>query len=743
MAQEGGQAMNKNSKIPVKNSTVIALLSFALFLVLFYWKVLFEGNVFVFVDASRFFFPIWKWGSAVFNQGLIPLWNPDAQFGTPYLADPQTACAYPPVFLFYSWFNPINAFSALILFHHLWAMTGFWFLSRGQAYSAKISFWGSLVFGFSLHLVCASWTPVAMMTISWVPWVFFSAERLYQKKAGGLLFLSFAWAMQLSAGYPVLVYLTGLALVGQLGWQSYKDLRWKENLLLGWVGGLGLSAVIATLYNLVWGLPFLEFLKNSNYQNGSSRFQDLGFINLATFLDPFILGHPLAGNYQGPHYWVATFFVGLPTLCLLVWGWVNRIYQKNTPWLLLLFLVLSLGSHLKVGEWLKLILPGYALVIHSGFWISLAILWVILLAMEALAFLMTKPQLQRGAVSWVGIAAGIYAITFFIKNQYFSGFFGVSLVLMLAAFWIQNKNLKWLAVLGALGLSLFPAAYSLNITMDRSYYEKPPLVMSQFNHPGRLFFSPVLLGSAVKLQGQTMNDAYQNAKQNVYPNWPLAYGLQEVPIYNTLQLSDSFAWTFQAFQHSLKESRKAIDLLGIRYLFGSSGFKDFKKIEQTGGNAEVFENPNAFPNWFSVTRAVAAGPMVNDDFIKADQDNMDYGKVCFVGNPAQAGNYQKRQVSEISRTTNSVVLSASGKGRALLVSSETEAPGWKVWAEGKPKSVEKVNDAFRGVVLEDGESSAVFKYEPLSFRLGLFFTLLICALWMGLLGSWIKILEKH
>ena len=456
-----------------------------------------------------------------------------------------------------------------------------------------------------------------------------------------------------------------------------------------------------------------------------------------------MLGHPLAGNYQGPHYWVATFFVGLPTLCLLVWGLVNRVYQKNTPWLLLLFLVLSLGSNLKIGEWLKLILPGYALVIHSGFWISLAILWVILLAMEALAFLMTKPQLQRGAVSWVGIAAGIYAITFFIKNQYFSGFFGVSLALMLSAFWIQNKNLKWLAVLGALGLSLFPAAYSLNITMNRSYYEKPPLVMSQFNHPGRLFFSPVLLGSAVKLRGQTMNDAYENAKQNVYPNWPLAYGLQEVPIYNTLQLSDSFAWTFQAFQHSLKESRKAIDLLGIRYLFGSSGFKDFKKIEQTGGNAEVFENPNAFPNWFSVTRAVAAGPMVNDDFIKADQDNMDYGKVCFVGNPAQAGNYQKRQVSEISRTTNSVVLSASGKGRALLVSSETEAPGWKVWAEGKPKSVEKVNDAFRGVVLEDGESSAVFKYEPLSFRLGLFFTLLICALWMGLLGSWIKILEKH
>jgi hypothetical protein len=716
-----------------KNSSFTAIFLFALLLAVFYWKVLFVGNVFVFVDASRFFYPIWKWGASVLNQGLIPLWNQDAQFGTPYLADPQTACAYPPVFLFYSWLNPINAFSALVLFHHLWAMTGFWFLAKAQGYSAKISFWGSLVFGFSLHLVCSSWTPVALMTISWVPWVFFSAERLYQKKSGGVLFLSFAWAMQLSAGYPVLVYLTGLALVCQLGWKS-----WKEKRPLNWIVGLGLSAVIAAVYNLIWGLPFLEFLKNSNYQNGSSRFQDLGFINLATFLDPFILGHPLAGNYQGPHYWVATFFVGLPTLCLLVWGLMNRIYQKNEPWLLLLFLVLSLGSNLKVGEGLKMILPGYALVIHSGFWISLVILWVVLLAMDALAHLMEKPKLQTGALAWIGVTAGVYGIAFLMKSDRFSGFFWVSFALLMAAFWIQNKSLKWLAVLGALGLSLIPAAYSLNITLDRSYYEKPSLVLSQLDQPGRLFFSPVLLGGAVKLQGQTMNDAYENAKQNLYPNWPLAYGKEEVPIYNTLQLSDSFAWTFQVFQNSLKESRKAIDLLGIRYLFGSSGFKDLKEIKPSGGSAKVFENLNSFPKWFSVSQAIEAGPTANDDFIKADHGNLNYANVCFVDSRAQVGSYEKRQVVEVRRTTNSVVLFAEGKGKALLVSSETEAPGWKVWAGGKLKPVEKVNDAFRGVVLEDGESNVVFKYEPLSFRLGLFFSLLICAMWACLLGGWIK-----
>src|SRR5665213_1770040 len=463
VAEKDGKTLKKFIN---QYSSLIAIPLFALLLAVFYWKVLFQGNVFAFVDASRFFYPIWKWGADVLHQGLIPLWNPDAQFGTPYLADPQMACAYPPIFLFYSWFNPIDAFSALVLFHHLWAMTGFWFLSRGQGYSSKVSFWGSLALGFSLHVVCSSWTPVALMTISWVPWVFFSAERLFQKKPGGVLFLSFAWAMQLSAGYPVLVYLTGLALVGQWGWQSWKSFRREEKISLNGIEGMGLAAFIAFLYNLVWGLPFLEFLKNSNYQNGSSRFQDLSWINLATFFDPFILGHPLAGNYQGPHYWVATFFVGLPTLCLLGWGLVNRVYQKNTPWLLLLFLVLSLGANLKLAEWLKSFLPGYALVIHSGFWISLVILWVILLAMEALACLIEKPKLHNGVIAW-GAVAGVYGAAFLVKSADINGFFWLSFILTLAAFWIRSEIGKWAALLGALGLSLLPAAYSVNMTMDR------------------------------------------------------------------------------------------------------------------------------------------------------------------------------------------------------------------------------------------------------------------------------------
>jgi hypothetical protein len=206
-----------------------------------------------------------------------------------------------------------------------------------------------------------------------------------------------------------------------------------------------------------------------------------------------------------------------------------------------------------------------------------------------------------------------------------------------------------------------------------------------------------------------------------------------VQIYNTLQLDDSFVWTYQVFQQSLNQSRKALNFLGIRYVFGPSHFGDLKEIAQPPGAVKVFENLNSMPRWFSLSQAVAAGATTGEDFIKADQNHFDFARMGFAENISSVGNYQNRKVTELNRTPNSVQFSALGKGGALIASSETEGPGWKVWVDGKEKPVEKMNHTFRGVVLKDGEEKVVFKYEPLSFRLGLFCSLLICGLWLGLL----------
>jgi hypothetical protein len=738
---------------PADHSHWMAGLFFVSLILLFYWKVIFGHSIFVFVDASRFFYPLWKWGADVLKQGTIPLWNPDAQFGTPYFADPQMAYAYPPVIFFYSLLNPVNAFAALIILHHLWALLGFWFFARGQGFSGKASIIGSLIFGFSLHVVCSSWTPVALMTISWVPWVFASAEKVFQGKGGGLFFLSFTWAMQLAAGYPVLTYLTGLALGLHYSWKTWwHNDSFHHHLLsfvlgpqkprgihkpgmepssqkVDWIGWFGLAAALAAAYNAVWGLPFIEFFKQSNYQKGASHFHELNWQDLATAFSPFVQGHPLLSNYHGPHYWVSTYFIGLPALCLILWGGMRLVYEKTSWGIFPLLLVLTCGG-LGIGEALKAILPGYTLVIHSGFWISLLLLWAAWLAMESAEGFLTAPR--NRILTWLFPAVLVYGISFFIARPQVPEVFWASLLLLAAAVFFQSAGTRWLFLLTALGLSLGTSASSLNILLDRSYYEAPPNLLPRLSQGGRLFFSPPLMGEAARLQGESMSQAYDMAKQKLYPNWPLAYGLEEAPLYNTFQLSDSFAWTFQAFQISLDHSRELLDYLNIRYVFGKSEFHDLKQIQGPDSLVPVSENPNPLPKWYSVGKALP-GASLQDVFARAEGNPIDYRKECYIADPSKAGSYELRQVSGIRPFSNGVEMEAQGKGKALIISSETDYPGWKARVVNEEKPVEQINHSFRGIVLNEGETHVFFKYEPLTFRVGLFISLLACGLWTGLL----------
>ncbi len=709
--------------------------SLALLVTLFYWKVIFGNSIFVFVDASRFFYPLWKWGGEVLKQGWIPLWNPDAQFGTPYFADPQMAYAYPPVPFFYLLFSPLAAFAALTILHHFWALFGFWVFARHQGFSAKASFLGSFVFGFSLHVVCSSWTPVALMTISWIPWIFFAVEKVYRGEKNGFLFLSIAWAMQFAAGYPVLTYLTTLAVFMELVWKIFRQTPNRTGWLWNRMGVLIGSGAVALAYNMVWGLPFAELFKLSNYEKGASRFQDLDWLDFGTFLSPFDQGHPLLPGYHGPHYWVSTYFVGLPTLCLLLWGALRLAYRK-TPWSLLpLLLALSLGV-LGFSPFLRVFFPGYSLVIHSGYWLALIVFWMAWLAMESLEVFLDETLSVRNSLLWGGLVAVVFLASFLVSDSTHAPFsaltFGGSLALAASAFLSRHPWFRWGFLALALALSLGTAASSINILLDKSYYEIPPSTLGLLAKPGRIFFTPPLLKEAVILQGDNMEEAYDAAKEKMYPNWPLAFGREEVPIYNTLTLKDSFAWTFDAFRYSRHHSRKVLDYLGIRYVFGKNNFSDFKKISPSGNMVDISENPSPMPEWFSAQEAVGGGASLGADFLMADKSGMDYAKTCIVNDPALAGRYAKRKVESQSQGPDHFWITAEGNGKAMVASSETAYPGWRAEVNGKDREVETINHSFRGVVLNDGETQANFAFEPVTFRLGLFCSLVVCGLWLGI-----------
>jgi uncharacterized membrane protein YfhO len=69
------------------------------------------------------------------------------------------------------------------------------------------------------------------------------------------------------------------------------------------------------------------------------------------------------------------------------------------------------------------------------------------------------------------------------------------------------------------------------------------------------------------------------------------------------------------------------------------------------------------------------------------------------------------------------------RNESWLVWNEAYTPGWRAWMDGKPASIERAFGFFMAVnAPSGGKHSIEFRYEPVSYRLGLFISLF--SLWL-------------
>jgi hypothetical protein len=93
-----------------------------------------------------------------------------------------------------------------------------------------------------------------------------------------------------------------------------------------------------------------------------------------------------------------------------------------------------------------------------------------------------------------------------------------------------------------------------------------------------------------------------------------------------------------------------------------------------------------------------------------------------VGEGLVAPGHDDVQITEYR--LNSITLDASLDADGFLVTSEIHYPGWKAYVDGGESRIYKANYVFRAVYLTPGSHTIVFKYEPLSFKIGLCVSLL-------------------
>ena len=76
---------------------------------------------------------------------------------------------------------------------------------------------------------------------------------------------------------------------------------------------------------------------------------------------------------------------------------------------------------------------------------------------------------------------------------------------------------------------------------------------------------------------------------------------------------------------------------------------------------------------------------------------------------------------------NAVQIAVSLDWDGFLVLSDTYYPGWRAYVDGEEKEILRANYAFRALPLESGQHTVLFKYEPLSFKVGLAISLITWA----------------
>ena len=170
------------------------------------------------------------------------------------------------------------------------------------------------------------------------------------------------------------------------------------------------------------------------------------------------------------------------------------------------------------------------------------------------------------------------------------------------------------------------------------------------------------------------------------------------------------------------------DLLGVRWIVG---------------NGKIRRNPGALPRAFivhaieyyedqEILRRITLGESDLRSVALVDVGKL--GKLDAWQSPSTMKPAVRDLVSISGYTNNSVALRIAAAKPGVLVLTDQYYPGWTAKLDGKPIHIERVDYAFRGVVVLPGEHTVTFTYSPQPFKSGLKYaaTALIYLIFMGI-----------
>jgi hypothetical protein len=666
---------------------------------LLFWVVRLWGRMPALMDTLEYVFPEKWFNVESFQKGLIPLWNPYIACGTPHVANFQSAAFY-PFFWIWNLTGLTNWIFVMVFAHALLAAIGFYFWMRSFQLEKGLAVLCAITFSGSAYLTYLWGFPTHLASLAWIPWVFWiSNELLESSSLGKWSILAVFWAFQILAGYPIFTF---YALVFWLVFLTAK-LGFKAKL---WIGFLGAWVLALTLTACQW-LPFLDLLGYMHRESWGENLYNLKWSEYLTLLAPDALGVPGSADYKGdyPNFIFGNFYLGLVPLFLLVWSFREQkgklnFWQKS----LLFWFLFPLGCHFLIWNFLP-----------NGLWdkleVSKSSFLFVFCAITALGLYLNQPSPGSSKKSWIQKFARVFI-----------------------ALWVLD-----------LVLVPFRIVHPVPDPYQNTEVQAIASRVKQMVGEGRLV--------SLKAEGQSYSpsvidysSSFQQTAERMTQNTNVVWGIKSAEGHLTTVV-DGFQNLSQYLREGFPYDGRILDAAGVNTILTPKPLSAFKyQTIQQDERLYLVHNAGAMPmEWQTekqklfASRADIFNNLLNPKTFLEDETDFDLqpnGQMTSLASTTQHENPVAGSPCEFQ-------FRVSPNASQYFILDECYAPGWHAWVDGQPTPVLRAEGFLMAVALgPNGSHEVSFQYSPISFRLGLFVTLIALA-FFGFLGFKAKACNHH
>jgi len=778
----------------------IIILGLVLPQLIIYWPSLFGGKLLLPLDLTAVFYeiegvdaqnaalydrvtsfePMRRFSAEELRAGRSALWNPNNFAGAPF-----TFAVFSPFHMVYMvWPTPHSLGWIQVLKTVFAGLGAYLFLRRGVG----VGFWPATIAAWSLPLTgfYTVWQGYYCSdTAAFLPWILLTTYlAIVQPRGKGVIGLACLTALALICG-QIDIALQVLLISGFYAiWllvtaAKVTKMRSLLTVTLGWIGGFMLAAPVL--------LPMLEYISTGmrmmERAAGLEARPPTGISAFPQLLIPDFYGITQAdwayfGALNLPESAASGCTGLLVTLLLAPLAFYDRLRRRETLfWLGIV--IFTLSWTLNIPGFVSLLrLPVMNLMSHNRFVFvsSFALLVMAAMGLEALRTIshstIESVKLRAAKYWWFLIPATILLAMLIwciwrwqhpipatasmqslskikhsedlldnLQGVYLKGaifcFMG-----LLGWFYVftgarSNRRGVTAVLVIAMFVEYFSFAASFNPQADPAlYYPDRPMFSFLRGQSGRAL--------AVKDWPPSLLSMHGLKDIRGYDGIDPARLIQVLRLAENISLSMSPNWARTQYYVPLMEFtsdgqirlRAPLNMLNVRWLIFRGTIPSQARPVIRDGACWVVENVAALPRVF-VPQQVEPSPGEQTALPMLKAEGFDPAVIAYVDGKERITGV-KGSAKVISEVSDSVTLRAEMETPGMVVLADQWYPGWRVWVNEKEAKVHRINHVLRGVSVPAGSSTIVYRYEPVSFRIG--FWLMCCAIVM--LSIWAVFLRQ-